>query len=99
MKTETYEIELLDPIEPPDSIPIQLAPRLSTLEGTTIGLLENSKFNSDKLLLYIADVLQRDYGVKAVVRQGKQSASLPAPDEVYSELASLTDAVITGIGD
>ena len=99
MAPEPYEIELLDPIEPPAPVPAQLAPRLSTLVGTTIGLLENSKFNSGKLLDYIAELLQRDYGVKVVVRRGKRSASYPAPDEVYDELAKSTDAVVTGIGD
>lgn len=99
MGDEPYEIELLDPVERAAPVPAELAKRLRTLEGTTLGLLENSKFNSSRLLDYIAEILMRDYGVKAVVRRGKRSASFPAPAEVYQELATRTDAVVTGIGD
>lgn len=99
MATETREIDVLDPIAHPTPIPTQLAERLSTLEGTTIGLLENTKFNSDKLLAYLGEVLQRDFGVKQVLYMSKRSASFPAPEEVYDELARRTDAVVTGVGD
>ena len=99
MADHVWEIELLDPIEPPAPAPVSLAKRLTTLEGTTLGLLENSKRNSATLLDLIADVLMKDYGVKEVVRRGKRSASYPAPDEVYDEMARRTAAVVTGIGD
>jgi hypothetical protein len=99
MADELYEIELLDPVEHPAPVPGQRAKRLRTLEGATIGLLENSKFNSSRLLDYIAEILVKDYGAKAVVRRGKRSASFPAPPEVYDELATRTDAVVTGVGD
>lgn len=99
MADEWSEIELLDPIEPPAAVPIGLVKRLDSLEGTTIALLENSKLNSAKLLDYIAEILQRDYGVREVIRRGKRSASFPAPDEMYRELVATAHAVVTGIGD
>jgi len=97
--TPRDEIELLDPIERPTPVPTGLAPRLPTLTGTTIGLLENSKTNSDRLLDHIAETLQREFGVAEVVRKSKRSASFPAPDAVYDELTARAHAVVTGIGD
>lgn len=99
MTAESFEIELLDPIEQPLPAPTQLAPRLATLAGRTVGLLENTKYNSRELLDYIAEVLQRDYGVRDVLRRGKESASRPAAAAIYDELAAHCDAVVTGIGD
>ncbi|MBI2322485.1 MAG: hypothetical protein HYU88_10495 [Chloroflexi bacterium] len=99
MALDTFEIELLDPIEQPLPAPTQLAPRLTTLAGRTVGLLENTKYNSRELLDDIAEVLQRDYGVRDILRRSKESASRPAAAAVYDELAAHCDAVITGIGD
>ncbi len=92
-------LELLSPVERPTEVPSEIAPRLGTLAGTTIGLMENSKDNSAKMLDYIAESLQRDYGVKDFVRISKESASFPPADEVYDQLARMTDAVVTGVGD
>ena len=99
MAQAAYEIELLDPVEHPAPAPARRAKRLKTLEGLTLGLLENTKFNSGRLLDYVGELLIKDHRVKAVVRRSKRSASFPAPDEVYQELAERTDAVVTGIGD
>ncbi len=93
------QIELLSPIQRPLPVSAELAPRLTSLEGISIALLDNSKTNSDKLLDYIAEKLLRDYGVKEVIRYRKGSPSFPADDEVYDQLTRRVGAIITGIGD
>jgi hypothetical protein len=99
MSEFTFEIELLDPVQHPTPTPAEMAPRLSSLEGKRVVLLENTKTNSDRLLTYIGEILELEYGVKEAVLHRKAHPSFPPADEVIDELAGLSDAVVTGIGD
>jgi hypothetical protein len=55
-------VQIFDPTpEPKKDRPHRLpAPRPISLAGLRIGLVDNSKFNSDQLLLRIAGLLERD---------------------------------------
>lgn len=75
-----------------------IAPRLATLSGAKIGLLDNTKKNADLLLRAAADILQREHGVGEVIYRRKISSSPAAPAEMLDELASC-DAVINAYGD
>ena len=48
-----------------------------TLEGLRIGLVDNTKHNSDQLLLRIANILEEKHGAKAHVIRRKKSAGSP----------------------
>jgi hypothetical protein len=98
-KAFDLEFELLNPIQVPKQVSQAMAPRLSHLEGSTLALLDNTKINSDRLLEYIAKVLQDEYGIGRVIHQRKLHPSFPATDALYDELAITVDAVVTGIGD
>jgi hypothetical protein len=89
---------LMSPIgsNPVERLPI--APRLATLKGAKIGLLDNTKKNADLLLRAAADILQREHGVGEVVYRRKISSSPAAPDAMLDELAGC-DAVINAYGD
>ncbi len=99
MATEPFTLELLDPIQRPEPLPTELAPRLTGLSGIRLGLLENSKDNSDRLLDFVGEILQEQYGVGELVRRSKHSAYEPARPGVYDEIAASSDAVVTGVGD
>jgi hypothetical protein len=43
-------LEILDPTVEPRTQPLTYVPRPDSLKGKRIGLIENTKFNSDKLL-------------------------------------------------
>lgn len=73
-------------------------PRLSSLQGCTVGLLDNSKIKVRELLDYMEDMLRSEYGVANVIRLRKPDASRPAPQELVAEMASC-EAVISAVGD
>ena len=91
-------IEVLDPTYEHDGAPFALAPRLATLDGSTIAVVSNGKKNTQPFF----DALERElcdrYGVSRVVRRTKANYSAPA------EAAALADAgqwhaLIAGVGD
>jgi len=74
--------------------------RPADLSGKTLGLLENHKANSDKVLLELAEILKEKYSIKDVVLLSKHSASsLPTKPETVQQLLDKVDVLITGIGD
>lgn len=75
-----------------------IAPRLSTLKGARIGLLDNTKKNADRLLAEVGKILMRDHGVVEVLSRRKVSSSPAAPETMIDELAEC-DAVVNAYGD
>jgi hypothetical protein len=75
-----------------------IAPRLGSLAGTRIGLLDNTKKNADRLLAAVGAILVRSHGVAEVVSRRKISSSPAAPDWMIDELTAC-DAVINAYGD
>ena len=76
----------------------RLAPPLPSLEGRLVGLLDNGKANSDRLLGRIEAILRERHGVREVIRRQKPDFSRPAPAALLAELRAC-DAVITATGD
>ena len=73
-----------------------LAPRLQSLRGARIGILDNCKEFADVVLRGVAEALQRDYGVAEVKFWQKSYLGVPSPDA--AEMAAQCDAVINGVG-
>ena len=67
--------------------------------GRTVGFLDNTKTNFDRLADEIGALLRAEHGVKAVVRRRKSNASTPAPPEMLAELAKACDVVFAGSAD
>jgi hypothetical protein len=77
-----------------------LAERRPSLAGARIGLLHNTKWNSDLLLGDIADLLVAQCGAAAVtLTQTKAGFALPVGDDVVAQFGRLCDVVVTGVGD
>ena len=72
---------------------------LAGLKGMVVGFIDNAKPNFNHLVDDLADLLVSRYGVRAVVKRRKRSASVPAPEEILREITSQCDLVITGSGD
>jgi hypothetical protein len=95
-------IEVLDPTVNPGDTPAQAiayAPRPGSLAGKRVGLIENTKFNSDRLLHKIGDVLKAEYGAAETRMWRKHNSSVPAHDEIIRELRESCDVMVAGIGD
>ncbi len=75
-----------------------IAERLETVEGATIGFLDNAKTNAGLFLEDVADVLTAEYGVVETVHRGKDNTAVPA-DSIATYLASNCDAVVNAYGD
>lgn len=93
-------VQLVDPTgADPGKHPIALAPRPVDLRGKRLGLLDNSKVNSEVILHAIARILDEQFGFADTFYTKKHSAALPPHPEVMADLHRHADVVITGVGD
>jgi len=93
-------IQLVDPTgADPGEHAFSLAPRPVDLRGKRLGLMDNSKANSEIILHAIARILDQQFGFADTFYTKKHSASLPPHPEVMTDLHRHADVVITGIGD
>ncbi len=93
-------LQLVDPTGvDPGGQPMLLAPRPVDLRGKRLGLLDNSKANSEIILRAIAGILDEEFEFADVFYITKHSASLPPRPEVLESLHRRADMVIAGIGD
>ncbi|MEE8303266.1 MAG: hypothetical protein V3S24_12620 [Candidatus Tectomicrobia bacterium] len=91
-------IRVLDPTAEVTADTADIPARLTSLQGRTIGLLDNGKIRVHELLDYVEDILRSQHGVTHVLRLKKPDASRPAPDEVIAEMKQC-DAVVSAVGD
>jgi hypothetical protein len=73
------EVTLYDPTAEPRILAAGLAPRLSSLRGKKVAILDNSKANAGFLMLTVARRLQEQYGVGEIVKREKGIAGAPSP--------------------
>ena len=92
-------IELLDPTTEAAPQAMTYVARPDTLAGKRVALVENTKFNSDKLLLKIGELLKQEYGIAEVRLYHKRNASVPAHEEIIQDIKQSCDLVVAGIGD
>ena len=97
--TTTNEHVLVNPVTQPVIAPFNGAPRLASLAGTRVGLIDDSKRNADVLLEELADILRTRYEIAGVKWHRKPSASRPADPEALRELVEECDSVVVAIGD
>ena len=90
---------LLDPTDQMEQEPQAFAPRLESLSGKTVGLLDISKSKGASFLDRVEEVLRADYGVSEVVRRMKPTVARPAPDDLRAELVAQCDAIIEALSD
>ena len=64
-----------------------------------VGMLDNHKHNTDKVLDRLQHRLSERYGDARFVRVKKPEAGKPAPVRMLADLAGECDAVVTGIAD
>lgn len=69
------------------------------LRGLTIGFLDNTKANFDRLVTGMGGLLKERYGVERVVHLRKANAATPAAADVIETLAKECDLVFAGSAD
>lgn len=75
------------------------AERFDKLEGLTCNILDNGKMNSDKLLTFIAELLEKEHGVRFNKLVKKERATTPATDKEMNEAINGVDFILAGVGD
>lgn len=93
------KIRVFDPTTEVKEESITYVPRPESLRNIRIGLVDNTKYNSDKLLIKIATILEQEYGAQGHIIRKKKNAGVPAHDEMIREYKNHCDIVIAGIGD
>ena len=92
-------IRVLSPIGEVKSETMTVPPLPSDWAGRTVGFVDNTKHNFDRLADEIGELLRDRFGVKAVLRRRKANASTAAPPELLADLAKQCDVVFAGSGD
>ena len=90
-------MRLVDPVVPPTSAGVQLAPRLDTLAGKRIGLWSNLKLNTTELLDCVEAELRARHDIAGTVRGTYHPARVLRADEWGA--VDTCDAVILTHGD
>ena len=92
-------MKLFDPTSKPVERAVDLAPRPASLDGLRLGLVDNTKFNSDTLLALLAERLARRHGMTVALTSRKRSPSHEIDEAAVKALRSQAELVISGIGD
>ena len=92
-------IEILDPTVEQSTQPIKFVARPDSLSGLRVGLVENTKFNSEALLVKLGHRLSRDHGMTVAQVARKRSPSHGVTEEAVDALRRVCDFVVSGIGD
>ena len=95
----TKSIPVYDPRGVVEAAPLATAPRVKKLEGLRLGLLDNTKWNANKLLRGVRDRLAGKHAFSAVNYYRKENFSLAAAPGLIAEITANNDLVVTAIGD
>ena len=76
-----------------------IAPRLKSIEGLRLGVLDNTKWNANKLLREVRDQLKGVHGFAAVNYYRKEAFSRFADPALIKQIRAENDIVVTAIGD
>ena len=97
MKNEP-EALVFDPRGVVETEPVALAPRATDLNGLRLGVLDNTKWNANRLLRKTVAKLQQGTSFAAVNYYRKESVSKEADPALIATIAADNDIVVTAIG-
>src|SRR6266702_7929304 len=96
---EKSPVLVFDPRGVVDQDNTPVAPRKMKLDGLRLGILDNSKWNANKLLRGASAALSANITFATVNYYVKQSFSKDAAPELIEQIARENDIVLTAIGD
>ena len=79
--------------------PLALAARAAGLDGLRLGVLDNNKWNANRLLRKTVAKLQQEFSFAAVNYYRKESFSKDANPALIETIAADNDIALTAIGD
>lgn len=93
------EQTVYDPRGIVDAAPQVLSKRVPRLSGLRLGILDNTKWNANRLLRKTAARLQEEHLFSAVNYYRKESFSKAADEALLRRIAGENDVAMTAIGD
>jgi len=91
-------LRVLDPTSEKMPLAGNLAQRLSSLAGKTVGFISNGKEGTKGYFAHLDRLLHQELGVAQIVWRTKSNYSAPADRIIVDEL-KLWHAVVAGVGD
>jgi hypothetical protein len=91
-------MRILDPSNEGKSVGVQLAPRLPSLEGLTVGIVTNAKEGTKGYFTHLDRLLREEMGVADVIWREKSNYSAPCDAHIVEEITNW-HAVFAGVGD
>lgn len=94
--TATQLVKLVSPVGIRAAAPVTLARRLDTLEGKSIGFIDNMKPNANLFVQYIEEMIRADFPrvTTHTVRKNFTSSKL-----IADQLEGKVDALVNAWGD
>lgn len=93
------DLPVFDPRGIVEAEPAPLAPRVASLAGLRLGVLDNTKWNANRLLRNTVARLGAEASFAAVNHYKKESFSKDADPALIEKIAAENDVVLTAIGD
>ena len=90
---------VFDPRGVVETKPLTLAARAVSLNGLRLGVLDNTKWNANRLLRKTVSKLQEECSFAAVNFYRKESFSKEADPALIETITANNDIVVTAIGD
>jgi hypothetical protein len=97
--TRPDDLVAFDPRGVIETEPLALAPRAGGLDGLRLGVLDNTKWNANRLLRETVAKLQEKFSFSVVNHYRKESFSKDADAALIQTIAADNDIVLTAIGD
>jgi hypothetical protein len=97
--TDSLSVPVYDPRGVVESTSAAIATRPNKLDGLRLAILDNSKWNANKVLRASMAALEKTVEFGQVTYYVKQSFSKDAAPELIAEIAANSDLVLTAIGD
>ena len=91
-------LQVLDPTNETKAAGGKPAPRLSSLQGKTVGFISNGKEGTKGYFTHLERMLREELGVADVVWRTKSNYSAPADAHIVDEIKRW-HAVVAGVGD
>jgi hypothetical protein len=97
--TKEPEEVVFDPRGVVETGPLALSARAADLNGLRLGVLDNTKWNANRLLRKTARKLEENFCFAATNYYRKESFSNEADPSLIETIAANNDIVLTAIGD
>ena len=96
---KSRKIEILNPVGEQEESNLKLATRLDSLEGKSIGLLDNLKPNASVITARAGQKLVEKFPSLKIIPRSKPEQAAPIPEAIVREFSEKCSLVINALAD